>query len=332
MSFSLSSIRQARKSLGDLIKTTPVTSWQSITKDRLLGSDTEIHIKLELFQRGGSFKPRAALLNMMALSQETLRKGVTAVSAGNHAIAVGLAARILGTHAKVVMPSSANPARVARCQALGAEVVLVDNVTEAFVEVERIQGEEGKTFVHPFEGELTAVGTATCALEFYEQVGPFDAVIIPIGGGGLAAGMSRAFALLNPACRIFGVEPEGADTMYRSFQMGSPQKLDKVRTIADSLGAPFAMPYSMKLCQDHLEKVVLVSDEQLKVSMRLMFTELKLAAEPACAAALSALLGPLNDELAGKKVGLIACGSNIDPESFFPLIQDQQKVAQQHGG
>lgn len=321
MSFSLTDIREARSLLGTAVKTTPSTSWKSMKKDELLSADTTVHLKLELFQHGGSFKARGALLNMMGLSAAELQRGVTAVSAGNHAIAVGYAARVAGSSAKVVMPSNANKARVDLCRALGAEVVLVDDVSKAFEEVQRIQREEGRFFVHPFEGETTALGTATCGLEFHEQVGDLDALIIPVGGGGLAAGISRAFHLLNPDCRIFGVEPVGADTMFRSFKSGQTEKLDKVRTIADSLGAPFSMPYSMNMCRDHMENIVLVDDDQLSSNMALMFSELKLAVEPACAAALSALLGPLREELLGKRVGLIACGSNIDPASYFKLIQ-----------
>ncbi|MEM7374195.1 MAG: threonine/serine dehydratase [Bacteroidota bacterium] len=321
MSFSLTDIRQARTSLGEDVKRTPVTTWKSMEKDRLLSASTSVFVKLELFQHGGSFKARGALLNMMHLSQEELQRGVTAVSAGNHAIAVGYAAKVMGSSAKVVMPSNANKARVDLCRALGAEVVLMDNVTEAFAEVQRIQKEEGRFFVHPFDGRDTTLGTSTCGLEFHEQVGKLDALIIPVGGGGLAAGISRAFHLLNPECRVFGVEPVGADTMYRSFQTGTTQTLDKVRTIADSLGAPFSMEYSMKLCRDHMERIVLVDDEALITTMALMFSELKLAVEPACAAALAALLGPLKEELIGRRVGLIACGANIDPDTYMNLIQ-----------
>ncbi|MDX2250284.1 MAG: pyridoxal-phosphate dependent enzyme [Bacteroidia bacterium] len=318
---TLQEIIFARARLDTRIKETPVVSWDSLTKDNLLGKDTQVYIKLELFQFAGSFKPRGALLVMMELDEEGLKKGVTAVSAGNHAIAVGYAAQVLGTHAKVVMPRTANPFRIQRCRELGTEVVLVENVVRAFEEVSRIQREEGRTFVHPFEGPLTALGTATIGLEYTRQVARMDAVIIPVGGGGLAGGMACAIRQINPECRILGVEPVGADTMYRSFISGKPESLEAVRTIADSLGSPFAMPYSLDLCRRYLEKIVLVEDDEIRNAMRLMFNELKLAAEPAAAASLAALLGPLREELKGKKVGLIACGSNIDLETFYQLIK-----------
>ena len=191
---TLSEIAAAREKLGDLVMTTPVLEWKSNKKDELLGKDSRPIFKLELFQYAGSFKPRGALMNMFELSQESLTKGVTAVSAGNHAIATGYAAQILGTSAKVVMPKSANPFRVKRCQEQGTEVILVDNVAEAFAEVERIQKEEGKTFIHPFEGKMTATGTATVGYEYCQQVSDLEAAIIPIGGGGLAAGMATALS------------------------------------------------------------------------------------------------------------------------------------------
>ncbi|MEO1416481.1 MAG: threonine/serine dehydratase [Bacteroidota bacterium] len=320
---TLQEIEAAQEKLKDLIRYTPTYEWKGPGKDEMIGEETIVHVKLELLQRAGSFKPRGALINMMALTPEQLTKGVTAVSAGNHAIAVGYAAQVIGTSSKVVMPRSANRFRIQRCQALGAEVVLVDNVTEAFAEAERIQREEGRTFIHPFEGKLTATGTATLGYEFAHQVPDMDAVIIPIGGGGLAAGMATALKLLQPNCKVYGVEPTGADTMYRSLQSGHTESIDVVRTIADSLGAPFSMPYSMAICQKYLKKVVLVEDHQLRSAMRHMFVEMKLAAEPAGAASLAALLGPLKEELKGKKVGLIACGSNIDVETYFRYLGGQ---------
>src|SRR3954463_16783945 len=162
-------IRNARQGLEGLVVETPLWRWRSDALDAAVGADTQVLLKLELFQHAGSFKPRGALCNLRALSREQLSRGVTAVSAGNHAMAVGYAARALGTTAKVVMPKSASPARVAGCRAYGAEVVLVDDVHAAFAQVKEIEGTEGRTFVHPFEGKLTATGTATLGMELCEQ-------------------------------------------------------------------------------------------------------------------------------------------------------------------
>src|SRR5256885_2624488 len=184
---TLEEIRGARQGLEGLVVETPVWRWRSDALDAAVGTDSEVLLKLELFQHAGSFKPRGALCNMRALSREQLSRGVTAVSAGNHAMAVGYAARALGTTAKVVMPKTANPARVEGCRAYGAEVVLVDDVHAAFARVREIEAEEGRTFVHPFEGPRTALGTATLGLELCAQARDLDAVIVPIGGGGLCA-------------------------------------------------------------------------------------------------------------------------------------------------
>ncbi|HUO87147.1 MAG TPA: pyridoxal-phosphate dependent enzyme, partial [Thermoanaerobaculia bacterium] len=223
---TLAEIGAARERLGDRVRTTPVWRWRGREIAALVGDETEVHLKLELFQVTGTFKPRGALLNALALDPAALGRGLTAVSAGNHAIAVGYTARELGTSAKVVMPRSASPSRVAACRAYGAEVVLVDDVHQAFTEVERIRQEEGRAFIHPFEGRLTTIGTAGVGLEIDRQVGELDAVIVPIGGGGLAAGIANAIKEARPSCRVIGVEPVGADTMHRSFAAGSPQSIE----------------------------------------------------------------------------------------------------------
>lgn len=313
---TLSRIRETRARIGDRVVVTPVREWEDDPLAREVGPATCVLLKEELFQRTGSFKPRGALAVMTALDAAALARGVTAVSAGNHAMAVGYAARVMGTTARVVMPKTANPYRVARCRELGAEVELADDVHRAFERVREIEQAEGRTFVHPFEGERTALGTATLGLELMEQAPDLDAVIVPIGGGGLCAGVSAAVKLVRPQTLVFGVEPVGADTMHRSFAAGSPQAIDAVRTIADSLGAPHAAPYSFDLCRRYVDELVLVDDDALRRAMKLLFASAKLAVEPAGAAATAALCGPLRDRLAGKRVGLIVCGANIDPATF----------------
>lgn len=309
-------IAAARKRLGDLVVETPVWRWRGREVLERTSPRTDIFLKLELFQHAGTFKPRGALLNMLALGPDELRRGVTAVSAGNHAMAVGYAARALGTTAKVVMPESANPARVEGCRAYGAEVVLVADVHRAFDEVRRIEREEGRTFVHPFEGDRTILGTATLGWEIARQVPDLDAVIVPIGGGGLCAGVATAIKLAQPRCKIYGVEPEGADTMHRSFAAGEPVAIDQVRTIADSLAAPHAAPISFGLCFRFVDDLCLVSDEQMLQAIGLIFRDAKLAVEPAGAAATAAMLGPLYDRVVDKRVAIVVCGTNIDGRSY----------------
>jgi len=313
---TLDAIRRTRERLGDLVDTTPVRLWRDSRLEERLGEGTQVFLKEELFQRAGSFKPRGALTVMLSLDEAALGRGVTAVSAGNHAMAVAYAAGVLGTTAKVVMPKTANPFRVERCRAMGAAVELADDVHRAFARVKQIEREEERTFVHPFGGPLTALGTATLGLELLEQVGDLDAVIVPIGGGGLCAGVAAAVKLASPGTQVFGVEPEGADTMRRSFAAGSPQAIEQVTTIADSLGAPHAAPYSFGLCRRYVDDLVLVSDDALRRAMRLLFASAKLAVEPAGAAATAALLGPLRERLSARRVAVIVCGANIDPATY----------------
>lgn len=319
---TLEAIRATRERLGERVVTTPVRLWQDGALERIVGAETRVFLKQELFQRTGSFKPRGALAVMLDLAPAELARGVTAVSAGNHAMAVAYAARTLGTTAKVAMPKTANPFRVQGCRDLGAEVELVDDVHKAFARVKEIEQSEGRTFVHPFEGPKTALGTATLGLELLDQVPDLEAVIVPIGGGGLCAGVASAVKLARPACRVFGVEPEGADSMHRSFAAGSPQAIDVVRTIADSLGAPHAAPYSFGLCRRYVDELVLVDDDALRRAMLLLFSSAKLAVEPAGAAATAALCGPLRDRLRGRRVALIVCGANIDAATFSAHLAD----------
>lgn len=315
-------IEQAREKLGDRVRRTPTWQWQSDVADRLLSEETNIYLKLELLQYAGSFKPRGALMNMLDLSDEQLNHGVTAVSAGNHAIAVAYAAQSLGTTAKVVMPKSANEFRVDKCRSHGADVELVDDVHIAFERVKEIEEQENRAFIHPFEGEQTALGTATVGLELMQDVAALDAVIVPIGGGGLCAGIAAAVKQINPDCKVYGVEPVGADSMSQSLTAGEPVEIDKVDTIADSLGAPHAAPYSFGLCQRFVDEVVTVSDLQLAQMMRVMFEELKLAVEPAGASAMAGAVGPLADKIIDKKVGIIVCGTNINTESFQTILDE----------
>lgn len=313
---TLKAIRANAKALSPFILKTPIHEWRGFEIDKRVAAGTDVVLKLELFQRSGTFKARGALTNMMRLSIDERARGVTTVSAGNHAIAVAYGAAALGIDAKVVMLQTANPARVAAAKAYGADVIIAGDGPASFALMEKFARDEGRTIVHPFEGEGATLGTATLGLEFAEQAGRLDAVILPIGGGGLASGCALAIKMVMPACEVYGVEPAGADSMHRSFAAGAPQRLDKIATIADSLAPPMALPYSFDLCHRFVDKLVTVEDGDMRRSMALLFNEMKLAVEPAGAAATAALLGPLRDAVAGKRVGVIICGANIDVDSF----------------
>lgn len=312
-------ISEARQRIAPHVFQTPVWRWQDpgVTGWPDAG---EAWVKLELWQRTGTFKARGALNSVLALPEMQRAAGVVAVSAGNHAIATAYAARVAGCHAHVVMLAHSSPRRIEACRALGAEVELAPDVHAAFARVADIEREQGRVLIHPFEGLAVAAGTATLGEEFLAQVKVLDAIIVPIGGGGLCAGVATAVKLHAPACRVIGVEPAGADTMHRSFAAGRPQGIDRVETIADSLGAPFALPVTFALCHEHVDELVKVSDKQLREAMRLILASLSLAVEPACAASTAAMVGPLAGRLAGQRVGLIFCGSNIDLEGYRKLL------------
>jgi threonine dehydratase len=319
---SLEAIAATRERLGDRVITTPALQWRGDELERAIGTDTEVYVKLELFQRTGTFKARGAMNVMLQLTPEQLERGITAVSAGNHAIAAAYCAHQLGTSARIFMPRTARPLRIARARAYHPEIILCDTQTEMFERAEQAQREEGRTFVHPFEGPLTVQGTATAGLELSRQVPQLDAMVLPIGGGGLCAGVAAALKQVWPAVRIFGVEPEGANTMSLSFAAGEPVVKEGVKTIADSLAPPRAEPYTFSVCRELVEEIVLVGDDQLRQAMRTLFYDLKLAVEPAGAATTAALCGPLRERLQGQRVGVITCGANIAIADFCELTCD----------
>ena len=307
-------IKDLRSKLHSYLYLTPLVRCYSL--ECFFSKGTEIYSKFEFLQNTGTFKLRGALTSILNINKEKIVNGVTAVSAGNHAIAVAYASKVLGVNAKVVMSKSSNIFRVNYCKKLGADVVLAENSHEAFDLVNQIQKKEDRYFIHPFEGMDVIRGTATLGFEVCSQCDDFDAVIIPVGGGGLCAGISSYVATVNPKCNIYGIEPAGANTMQMSIKKNSPQSLDQINTIADSLAAPFSMPLSFQYCKNNLSELLLVSEREIIESMSLLFNEMKLVIEPACAVSTAGLFGPLKEKIDGKKVVLIMCGSNIDWLSY----------------
>lgn len=318
---SVDQISATAEQLAGKVFRTPVWRWQSESLDQVLDERSEVWLKLELFQKTGTFKVRGALNSVASLSAQQRERGVVAVSAGNHAIAVSYAAMSCGAPATVVMPAHASPVRIAACRGFGAEVILAADIHTAFEQGARIEQEEQRTMVHPFDGPLIAQGTATVGLELLEQVPELDAVVAPVGGGGLLGGIAAAVKQLRPECAVYGVEPVGADAMTRSFRAGRPARLDRVESVADSLGAPYALEYSYGLCRRYVDDIVRVTDDEICRAMYWLYRDMKLVAEPAAATATAALLGPLRNILRGRRTALLVCGSNIDPARFAELVE-----------
>ena len=310
---TLAEMAAARARLAPHILRTPTIALRADEVAARLGEDSELFLKLELLQRTGTFKARGALNTL--LTAAPLTHGATAVSAGNHAIAVAFAAATLGVSAKLVMLPSANPARLQAAKDFGAEIIIEESGAAAFARAETIREEEGRLFVHPFENPRISEATAGVGLEVMEDVADLDAVVVAIGGGGLSSGLAAAVKQRRPETKVYGVEPEGADTMSRSFRAGGPISM-QYQTIADSLAPPFTRPYSYGLCRRFLDDIVTVTDDEIAAAMVHMFRLARLAVEPAAAAAMAAAFGPLRARLQGLRTALIICGSNIDFETY----------------
>ncbi len=315
--FDLDEIAVAAERLRGVTLETPVLPLNS---DRWQGlPDADVCAKLELFQQAGSFKGRGVYLGISGLSEDQRNAGVVAASGGNHALAVSWAARAAGIKAQITMPKATDPERIRLCRAMGAEITLHDDMAAAFAEMERI-ADEGAALMHPFEARHMILGAAVCGAEFVAQSPDLDTLVVPVGGGGLIAGMALAFSLLRPEGQVIGVEPVGADSTTQSLANGGPVVLDRVATIADSLGSPKSLPMSFGLAQAHVDRMVLISDDAMRAGMRDYADVLRIIAEPACAASLAAIKGPLRDDLRGRRVGIIACGSNIGIKRYQDLL------------
>jgi len=319
----LDAFHMQAKRLRNHLRLTPVQAWESPTKDRLLGEDCHPVLKLELFQKAGSFKARGALTVVSRMSDTEKARGIVAGTGGNHGVAVALAAKTYGVDAKIIVPKTINSMRLRAIKDLDAEVMQVESIADVLDMMVKVAKDEGRTIVHPFEGENITLGTGTLGAEFAEQVPDLDAVIVPIGGGGLASGVACAIKQAKPSCMVYGVEPTGANSMTLAFETGTTGVLPGgPKSIADSLSAPYSAPYSYAVCRKFINEIVLIEDDAMRQAMKILFEDLKLAVEPAGAASTAALIGPLKEKCAGKKVGLIVCGANIGTESFFELIKD----------
>lgn len=318
MSLDLSqhTINNARQVIKDYLIETPVLSLKSSKIAPFLPLDADMHIKLELFQHTGSFKARGAFLGVCSLSEDAMARGVVTFSGGNHALALSWAARERNVPVKVVMMETADPMRIEGCRQMGAELVLAQDMISCSNMVKAICAEEGRTYLHPFNDPTMVLGSATCGAELINQMPPLDFVILPVGGGGLIAGMATAIKLERPETVIIGVEPEGCNNMTRGLAAGKAIVMDKVDTIADSLGAPETLDFSLNIVRQCVDEVITVSDDELAAMMLRMRESLSLMVEPACAASLAGALGPLRNRLSGKRVGVLACGSTISPERW----------------
>ncbi len=312
---NLANIQKRTHQLSKVILRTPTVKTTSSMINNILDGG-ELYLKLECLQHSGSFKARGALSVIHSIPSNKKQAGITAASAGNHAIAAAWAARISGLSAKVVMQATANPFRIALAQTEHAEVIIKEPGQATFLEAERLSIDEGRTFVHPFEGIHTTLGTAGVGFEFIQDVPELEAIIVSVGGGGLISGVASAIKSINPDCRVYGVEPIGAATMSQSLKSGRPITLGKIDTIADSLSPPMTLPFGYAVCNSFVDDIVTVTDDQICAGMVHFQQEAKLAVEPAAGASMAALIGPLRSLIQGKKTGIVVCGANIDADNY----------------
>ena len=201
-----------------------------------------------------------------------------------------------------------------------AEIFLAAAIGEA----ERLSRDEERTFIHPFEGFYTTLGAAGVGLEIINALPDLEAAVVSVGGGGLISGVAAGIKLVNPNCKIYGVEPEGADSVSKSLAAGKPVTLDKVDTIADSLGPPFSLPFGLSVIRQFVDDVVTITDDEILAGLVVLQEEGKLAVEPAAGAAMAAALGPLRERLQGKRTAILICGANIDAETYTTLHERGQ--------
>ncbi len=304
--FHLEDIQNARRRIQGRVKRTPLVSSEALSKR--LGAS--VYLKLELFQKTGSFKVRGAFNKILSLPEDQRGRGLVAVSGGNHAQAVAYAAAQLGLRSVIVMPEKTPRNYVDATRGYGAEVVLVPRVQEAFREIEKYE-KDGWISVHPFDDPLVMAGQGTVGLEIVEDLPDVTDVVVSIGGGGFIAGVATAVKSLRPAARIWGVETEGADAMSQALAAGHPVQLEAITSIARTLGAPSVSERTLGLAQKYLESVTLVPDAEAMSALDLLLERAKVLTEPAASCTWAAAERLRSHFSTSSQVVLVLCGGNM---------------------
>lgn len=283
-------------------------------------AEASLVFKPENLQRMGAFKFRGGYNAISALSSEQKKAGVLTFSSGNHAQAIAYAGRLLGVPTTIIMPQDAPAAKVAATRGYGGEIVLYDRYTQDRLEIgARIAAERGLSLIPPYDHPDVIAGQGTATKELIEDAGPLDMLLVCLGGGGLLAGAALAAKALNPACKVYGVEPEAGNDGQQSFRSGKIVKIAVPKTIADGAQTPFLGDYTFPIIRDLVEDIVTVSDAALIEAMAFFAERMKLVVEPTgCLAAAAAFTGAV--PVAGKRVGIILSGGNVDLASFARFI------------
>ena len=311
MKIAKASIEAAAIRIAPYIHNTPIMTCKSI--NALYGLD--LYFKCENFQKIGAFKIRGGMNASLQLTRAQLEKGVATHSSGNHAQALAFASKMLGIKAYIVMPESSPQVKVNAVRGYGAEVTIcASNQAARESTLQDIVDKTGATFIHPYDNDEVITGQATCVKEIIEAMPDVDIVVTPVGGGGLLSGTCLGAFYFKPGLKVYAGEPEGAADAVLSIQSGKVEKAPFVNTIADGLLTTLS-ERTLEIIQAHVADILLVSEDEIKAALRLVYERMKIIIEPSCAVPLAAVLK--NAHLfKGKKVGIILTGGNVDLSKF----------------
>jgi len=313
-------ILDANRRIADVVHHTPLLT-SHVLNDL---SGNELYFKCENFQRVGAFKIRGAYNKISSLSSDQLKRGIVAFSSGNHAQGVALAAKLLKTTAKIVMPNNSAKSKLEATRAYGAQVIMYDFQKESREEIgKKISADEGRELVPPFDDELIMAGQGTVGLEIFDAIKRLDYVFIPVGGGGLLSGNSVSLKYLMSRVRIIGVETEAANDAYQSFRKGEIVTIKPPTTIADGIRTTSLGTKTFEVIKAKTDDIIMVSDAEVIEAMRWIFSRLKIIVEPTAAVPFAAVLK--NElRLKNKRIGIILSGGNVDMDDFFDLLKTRK--------
>ena len=312
---TLDNVYRASYALKGVIRKTDVIHAPKLNKD------SNIYLKTENLQITGSFKVRGSYYKMSCLSKEEKERGVIACSAGNHAQGVALSAQKNGIKAVICLPDGAPISKIEATKSYGAEVCLVEGVyDDAYKKALELRDEKGYTFIHPFDDEDVIAGQGTIALEIADQIPDLDAVIVPIGGGGLISGIAYTIKMINPKVKVYGVQASGAPSMYNSIKDGEIEELSSVSTIADGIAVKKPGTLTYEICQKYVDEIVTVTDDEISAAILALMEQHKLVTEGAGAIAVAAAMFNKVD-VKDKKVVCVLSGGNIDVTILSRVIK-----------
>jgi threonine dehydratase len=315
---TLDDVERARETIAGRLHRTPLLS--SATLSRHTGAD--VHLKAELLQRTGSFKPRGVLNKLASLTDEEKRRGVISISAGNHAGALAYASAVEGIDALVVMWETASPLKIAAARGYGATIdTEAPDIPTAFERLDALVEETGRTLVHPYDDPLVMAGQGTVGLEILEDLPEVDVVLVQVGGGGLVSGIATAVKGARPDVRVVAVEPERSHALHASLRAGRPVTVE-AKSIADGLNGPYAGASCVAVCSALGVETALVSEDELKEGFRFVYARAKLACEVAGAATTAALLAGRVELEPGDRVAAVVSGGNVAPQTAAAILAE----------